>query len=83
MSRETLLPRPEWEGISSTSSPSALGDTLCDGTDLTSSPFGMAFCDATTPIGLRNLASVPVVWWQPWFYLRLVAYGFFGLSEGA
>jgi hypothetical protein len=32
---------------------------------------------------LRDLASVPVVRWQPWFYLRLVAYGFFGLSEGA
>ena len=66
-----------------TSSPSALGDTFCCDTDLTSSPFGMAFCDATTPIGLRNLASVPVVRCQPWFYLRLVAYGFIGLSEGA
>lgn len=63
--------------------PCALGDTFCCDTDLTSSPFGMDVCDATTPIGLRNLASVPVVRWQPWFYLRLVAYGFFGLSEGA
>ena len=69
--------------ISLTSSPCALGDTFCCDTDLTSSPFGMAFCDATTPIGLRNLASVPVVRCQPWFYLRLVAYGFIGLSEGA
>ncbi len=64
-------------------SPCALGDTFCCDTDLTSSPFGMAFCDATTPFGLRNLASVPVVRCQPWFYLRLVAYGFIGLSEGA
>jgi hypothetical protein len=83
MSRETLLPRPEVEKISWTSSPCAICETFCGGTDLTSSPFGMAFCDATTPIDLRNEASVPVVWWQPWFYLRLVAYGFFGLSEGA
>ncbi len=44
-----------------TSSPCGLGDTFCCDTDLTSSPFGMAFCDATTPIGLRNVASVPVV----------------------
>ena len=83
MSRKTLLPRPEGEKISWTSSPSAMCETFCGGTDLTSSPFGMALYDATTPIGLRNLASVPVVRWQPWFYLRLVAYGFFGLSEGA
>ena len=59
MSRETLLRRPEGEESSLTSSPCALGDTFCGGTDLTSSPFGMAFCDATTPIGLRNSASVP------------------------
>jgi hypothetical protein len=42
--------------------------------DLASSPFSMAYlCDATTPIGLRNGASVLVVRRQPWFYLRLVA----------
>ncbi len=32
---------------------------------------------------LPKLTSEAVVWWQPWFYLRLVAYSFFGLSEGA
>ena len=31
----------------------------------------------------RNVSSRPVVWWQPWIYLRLLAYSFFGLSEGA
>jgi hypothetical protein len=31
----------------------------------------------------RNASSRAVVWWQPWIYLRLVAYCFFGLSEGA
>jgi hypothetical protein len=41
MSRETLLPRPEWEKISLTSSPCAPCDTFCGGTDLTSSPSGI------------------------------------------
>jgi len=43
MSRETLLPRPEGEEISLTSSPCALGDTFCSGTDLTSSPFSISY----------------------------------------
>src|SRR5271157_192121 len=43
MSRETLLSRPEGEGISLTSSPCALGDTFCCGADLISSPSGMAY----------------------------------------
>jgi hypothetical protein len=47
MSRETLLPRPEGEELSLTSSPCALNETFCCSTDLTSSPFSMAYrsCD--------------------------------------
>ena len=43
MSRETLLPLPEGEEISLTSSPCALGDGFCCGVDLTSSPFGISY----------------------------------------
>jgi len=38
---------------------------------------------ATTPIGFGNWQALVVVRRQPWFYLRLVAYCFFGLSERA
>ena len=39
---------------------------------------------ATTPLDDETRqASVVVQLCQPWFYLRLVVYGFIGLSEGA
>jgi hypothetical protein len=38
---------------------------------------------ATKPIKFRNQQSRTVVRWRPWFYLRLVAYDFFWLSERA
>jgi hypothetical protein len=38
---------------------------------------------ATTPISFETKSSRAVVRCQPWIYLRLVAYSFFGLSEGA
>jgi hypothetical protein len=71
-----------------TSSRSALGGAFCPGTDLTSSLFGMAYmrCDDANrfaKLSKRSGCTVPVVRCQPWFYLRLVAYGFIGLSEGA
>ena len=34
-------------------------------------------------IGLLRQTSSAVAWCQPWFYLRLEAYSFFWLSEGA
>jgi hypothetical protein len=37
----------------------------------------------TTPFGSFTQTSSVVVQCQPWFYLRLAAYSFFWLSEGA
>src|SRR5271169_1456246 len=59
MSRETLLPRPEGEEISLTSSPRALGDAFCCGADLASSPSGMAYvrCDDANRFAKRSKHS--------------------------
>ena len=37
----------------------------------------------TTPVRFLTQTSRVVVQCQPWFYLRLAAYSFFWLSEGA
>ena len=45
--------------------------------------FSKLFVYVTTPFGSLDATSRVVVQCQPWFYLRLMAYDFFWLSEGA
>ena len=42
-----------------------------------------SFCYCDDALGFLTRASSVVVKCQPWFYLKLVAYSFFWLSEGA
>ena len=66
-----------------TSSPCALSDAFGPGTDFTSSLFGMAYMRCDDGNRFAKLSKRSGCTCQPWFYLRLVAYGFIGLSEGA
>src|SRR5580692_10624864 len=78
MSRERLRPRlGRAEKFFVPSSP-------CVGVSIRDFPFSAdssRWCDDV--LGLLTLTSSVVVRCQPWFYLRLEAYSFFWLSEGA
>jgi hypothetical protein len=79
--KKKVLPRPEGEGLVSRSSPLKFGFTgeawpIAHAHKVSSADGGDA-------IEFERAASQTGAQGQPWFYPRLVAYGYFWFSEGA